>query len=206
MLYSKIQYAVLMTSTLRFAKLADLAVSDHREAEKIKKLADAIYKPNPDEDAERNNAKQHRIFVSETVWAHYTAYASVHAFYIAQWTVLKTGVSKDALNSPENIFGLIRSVLPDANAFIAPDGFRSVDKLLEKLEQGLMKALREDVEGNQQNQEIEQAASVLASVANLEANMTKITHPEISQAIAEIEDAERASARRRMVQSRRPTL
>lgn len=107
-------------------------------------------------------------FVSESVWAAYSAYSSVLISVFAKMQTARFGIDPDLYNLESDPVEIVRLALPSFSKFIDEHGRGGLPYLVEPLEQNLLAEIRAQVRGvSDDDASIARARSILEALQRL---------------------------------------
>lgn len=110
----------MLTETLKFLKVDELSEADLQKPN-YKQVFEIYCKPFNIDDLKNDEAWRAEPYVSDTVWAYYSIYSSIHMFAFATFKILETGMQPKNLLKSDHISEMAKAAFPEYK-----DGF---DKL-----------------------------------------------------------------------------
>lgn len=164
-----------MMSSVDLEKVSKAAPRDPN----IRKIFALIGGQAPDQTAVK--AKGEQLFLTPLAWAYFSAYqtAVMTSYLIAK--ALENGLEANKFITFEPTIKILKAALPTYGGFIDEHGFQSFDFLLEELEENLLRALREILEGHDVDTESVARSSEIIKMVNVAVDEQE----KASQAIAE---------------------
>ncbi|MDB5733501.1 MAG: hypothetical protein JWN16_138 [Alphaproteobacteria bacterium] len=120
----------------------------------------------------RIEAAKERPFLSEKAWALYSAYSAILYYAVMQIKTLEIGEDASKLLNHKNIDDLLRAALPHQAVNLEKFGTSFCHFCVDELEQALLKALKDDLEGNKASEEdMQNSAQILRASENIMATL-----------------------------------
>lgn len=142
---------------------------------KMQQFISVIGSQAPDPKTLKNIARDERPFVSEIVWAYYSAYISVLYFNFVRFNTLKIGIEDpQRLLKSDNIKNILKTALPHQAQFIDEQDAGAYYYLLDELEANLLSELRKILDGKEADQAATQRAREIMRVIK-DANVQQTT-------------------------------
>lgn len=159
-------------STMAIIKFDAFAKEAARD-ESFRKLASAMVGHAKPEILMRIDATKARPFVSDLLWAYFSAYHSIISQAIIKAGSLQTGLDKD-YSDVEKITKVVIAALPHQEEYIKKFGPSAFFYLLDELEIRIIQEIRNLLKGESADKEsIERAAKILKETHLLQENETK---------------------------------
>ncbi|MGH1419315.1 MAG: hypothetical protein ACRBCJ_10705 [Hyphomicrobiaceae bacterium] len=162
---AKIKYIANVMSVLNYDALAKES-SDQR----MQKFLSTIGANAPKPTELTNVARDERPYVSEIVWAYFSAYLSILHVNLARFELLKSGVENpQKLLSTAGVKKILKAVLPHQTSYIDGNDAGAYVHLLDEIETLLLNELRGTLEGRDaDNSANERARDILRKVNEFE--------------------------------------
>lgn len=109
-------------------------------------------------------AAPERPFLSELVWAKYSAYSALVTRVVLQFDLIRRGINKPDFLESEEILKMTKAALPHMTEFVDKYGVVGLPYLLQPLKEGLLEEIRRFLLGHEADKLEVQAASELVDL------------------------------------------
>lgn len=118
-------------------------------------------------------ANKARPFITDLVWAYYSAYIVILSYYHVKAVLLEKGLGKEELINENKVHEVLIRAFPDDASDIVDYGFGDFHQFLDKLENLLLSEIKNIMLGVKANEDsINQALQIIKAVEDLEAEVT----------------------------------
>lgn len=111
-----LKVASIWMGTLKF----DVAAREAAKNPRMREAFGVLAAPFDLTKIQMNDAAKARPFVSQIAWALFSAYQAIILFAVAQINILKIGLDKPELLTPESVTNLVKVALPHYTDYITP--------------------------------------------------------------------------------------
>jgi hypothetical protein len=149
--------------------MLDLAGKDSVEAEKIVQFAEFILRfSGVDLQKQMEDPSKERIFIPEPVWAAYSSYSGVLAYFIAMFLAIIHRQRKDILVDPKDLLEAAKVSLPKDANFIDQHGITALPLIIRDLEENVFqKILAALTESSHDQGQIDAAHKIIQAAENM---------------------------------------
>jgi hypothetical protein len=160
---SQLKLLVGIAKSINMDVMMERASKRGRDAENLQSMARLFCETGKvDEIGSLSNAYSERPFVTPVIWALFSAYNLVILRPAAQFMLMRGGVDGGVLNTSPAMTEMIKKALPHQAEFIDKFGPNSVILLVDELEEKLLTAICQALEGKElDGQSVQQANEIL---------------------------------------------
>lgn len=154
----------------------DAAAKEAHDNPAMRQMMATITSTAPKDIPKEASVDSERPFVSPVLWAHFAAYRAIYLGAIVRAKVLEIGVKSPAkyLNM-EHVTGLILAVLPHQKEFLDKYASGAEYYLLEEIETKILKILKQEIDGVEQDQStLQQAREIMKAVNDVTASQSVV--------------------------------
>lgn len=178
---SRLKFISSMTGQMNMDALLERA-SKGRDAKGVRDFAESLLKAGGAESTEvittSRIADKERPFLGPVAWALFEAYRQLLLYPVMQLNLAKAGVGREMLKDDAPVLATMTAALPTYAEFIKSSGTNSLSHLVQPLEERLLAALSDVLDGKDADEAaVQHAHQVLNAVAKMTAQAAEAAVP-----------------------------
>lgn len=163
---SHLKLLCTMAQVVKMDRLIEGASKGGVDADGIARFAEVMFPAAKlDKPTQEKTVETERPFVSENVWALYSAYNLVVSYPSIQLMLVKHRLDAGLLKEPGPLLDMVKKVLPHQGNFIDKRGVSALNFLVDEIEQKLLSALRDSLDGKESDLKGVQQANEIIRLA-----------------------------------------
>lgn len=178
---SKMKGLAMTAGMFKFDALESRVPKDEKLRKFLADITDAFAGQNFAERAAEINSDEERPYLSEYLWALYSAYAAVILGAYTSLKILSISLEKSSnLMNREHASNLLKAALPNRTSYIDQHGAQGYYYLLDEIENNILSEIKNNLNGVEVDQaNLLRSAEILKAVAEMKKDNDKLVAAEL---------------------------
>jgi hypothetical protein len=167
---SKLRYAAELAGSLELAEVAKRITNGDA---KMRQFMDMIVQPIAIDKLPETDTARHRPFITESVWAAYSAYSTILHISLSRLKMAQVGMTDaDDMLTVDALNKIIATALPQHEEFIKEHGVAGYHMLIDELENLVLSSIKNMLESKETDAAlVERNVEILKAVNSVQAKV-----------------------------------